>query len=185
MARKRRRLRIVLIAGASLFLLVALGWFFGPSGTVHGVEFSPDRFCHRSFRYHLWCGIQITPKETHQWRSDLEEYLHEQGFVSSADAPNPRWLLVKGFKPFVRGWFGEAKFLCQAVDCYGGGSNRWVTWSKDHPELAKVLWPQVVRWARNDQYAEIGSLILLIDLEGVASAEDLRKKIKQAERENR
>lgn len=179
MTPKRRRLRVVLIAGAITVSLTVLGWFLGPSGTVYGIEFSPDRFSHRSFRYYQWCGIQITPRQTHEWRSEVDDYIHEYGFASSVDVPQPRWHFVKGFAPGVRGWHGNAKYMCQSVGCWGG-NDEWVKWSTDHPDLASIIWPQVVEWARNEQYYEIMTLFRFTELENAASPEDVQGKIEFA-----
>lgn len=179
MTRKRRRLQIVLIVGAIAVSLAALSWFLGLSGTVYGVEFSPDRFSHRSFRYYQWCGIQITPKQSREWRSEVDDYIHEHGFVANVDRPDPRWHLVKGFAPGVRGWHGNAKLMCQSVGCWGG-NDEWVTWSEDHPDLAKIIWPQVVVWARNEQYYVIMTLFRFTELENATSPEDVRAKIELA-----
>lgn len=177
MTHTQRKARTVVVVGAIIGGIVTIGWLFGPSGTVWGVEFSPDRFSHRSFRYYQWCGIPITPKKTVEWRSNIDQYIHENGFAPSVDTENPRWHFVKGFAPWQRGWIGPAKVMCQAVGCY---SNRdcWLKWSKAHPDLARIVWPQVVQWARNEQYAEISLLFRSSGLEDAASPEEVDELIR-------
>jgi hypothetical protein len=163
--------------GLVAIVILIAGWFIGPSGTATGVEFSPDLFRHRSFRQHQWCGVAYS-KETEEWQSAIDDYLHAEGFVT-ASSHKARWHFVKGFAPGVRGWHGPAKHMCQAVGCFSG-DDRWVQWSKDHPELAKVLWPQVVAWARNEDYTTIAVLFHHTDLKSSTTAEQVRKNIATA-----
>ena len=179
MTPKRRRLRTVFFVGAISVSLAALGAFLGPSGIVSGVEFSPDRFLHRSFRYYQWCGIQITPRQSHEWRSAVDDYVHEHGFASNVDVQHPRWHFVKGFAPGVRGWHGNAKHMCQSLGCWDG-NDEWIEWSIDHPELARMIWPQVVAWARNEQYVEIMTLFRFTELENATSPDEVQGKIEIA-----
>ena len=160
-------------------VIVVLGWIFGPSGSVHGIEFSPDRFAHRSFSYYQWCGLQISPMQTREWHSKVDEYLHANGFVPRTEELTPRWDFVKGSAPFVRGWHGDAKVMCQAIGCYSG-SDEWVVWSQNNPELANVVWPQVMSWARNGQYEEIACLFKFVDLDKAKTPEDVKQRIEQA-----
>jgi hypothetical protein len=160
--------------------IIALGCILGPTGTVGGVEFSPDIFEHRSFQYYQWCGIQLTPTRYSLWQSDVDQYLHDQGFVGSPQDINPRWYFVKGFAPHVRGWSGEAKWMCQGIDCYSG-SDRWVHWSRENQELAEVVWPRVVTWARDEQFAAVYMLFRLTELEQAQTAAEIEEKLARAE----
>lgn len=175
-SRGRKALGIAAIAVASL----VLGTFVGPTGTVSGVEFSPDTFQHRSFRYYQWCSIQVTPRQYHVWKSDVDQYLHDQGYVERPDDTSARWYFVKGYAPRVRGWFGEAKWMCQGIDCYSG-SDRWVHWSRENPGLAEVVWPRVVTWARDEQFAAVYVLFRLTDLEQAQSIDEVEQKLVRAE----
>lgn len=176
---KRGQLRIAFIVGTITIFFATIGWFLGPSGIVTGIEFSPDRFMHRSFRYYQWCGIQVTPRQSHEWRSKVDDYIHEHSFASDVDMPNARWHFVKGFAPGIRGWHGNAKHMCQSVGCWDG-NDEWVQWSVDHPALAKIIWPQVVAWARNEQYNEIMMLFRFTNLDSSTSPEDVQLKIEKA-----
>lgn len=181
MPHKRRGLRSSLGVVALIAAISAVGWLMGPTGTVYGVQFSPDRCSHRSFRYYQWCGVQVTPKQTREWRSDLDTYIQESGFAVGGNAENPRWHFVKGFAPGVRGWHGDAKYMCQSVGCWSGNDRWLIAWSKNHPDLAKVIWPQVIMWARDERYYEIMLLFRLTNLEDATSPEDIREKVKAAE----
>src|SRR5262245_12236148 len=112
-----KRINSILTVIVIVAVIFAAGYFFGPSGTATGVEFSPDRFCHRSFRYTTWCGLQLWPQETHEWRSKVDDYVHAAGFATPSVRTTPRWHFIKGFAPGVHGWSGPAKFMCQAIGC--------------------------------------------------------------------
>jgi hypothetical protein len=180
---KADRLRFFLVV-AIFVAVAALGWFFGPSGTVHGIEFSPDRFAHRSFRYYVWCGVPITPSRTHEFRTPVDEYVHAHGFVPDSDARSPRWDLVKGFAPHVRGWHGNAKSMCKALGCWSG-SDRLVRWSTDHPDLAEIVWPKIVEWARRGEYRTISTFFSLCGFDCSTSPDDVRETIRIVEADTR
>ena len=67
--------------------------------------------------------------------------------------------------------------MCQSLGCWSG-SDQWVVWSKARPDIAKIIWPQVVAWARNEQYYEIS--LLFVGLEDAKSPEEVYEKIKFA-----
>lgn len=69
--------------------------------------------------------------------------------------------------------------MCQAIGCYSG-SDEWVVWSQSNPELAEIVWPQVIGWARNGQYVEIACLFEFADLDKAKTPEDVRQRIEQA-----
>jgi hypothetical protein len=178
--RRDSRRRSALGIAAVVVAIIVLGGLLGPSGSVSGVEFSPDIFQHRSFRYYQWCGLQLTPTQYDVWQSNVDQYLHEQGFVGSSHDINPRWYFVKGFAPHVRGWFGDAKWMCQGIGCYSG-SDRWIRWSQENPDLAEIVWPRVVTWARNEQFAEVYMLFRLVDLEQAQTVAEVEQKLARAE----
>lgn len=180
MARQRNRLRTTLEIVAILGAIFAVSFFFGPTGSVRGIEFSPDIFAHRSFRYYQWCGIQITPTRLETWQSQVDNYVHAQGHVDSQFASNPRWHFVKGLAPHLRGWIGPAKPMCQAVGCYSG-DDRWIKWSEANPEFARIVWPRVVTWAQNERYYAVSCLFRATDLDTATSAEDVQEMLSHAE----
>ncbi len=125
---------------------------FTQSGTATHVDFSPDLFTHRTVRELYLLGYPILVLGERPWRTDLDEYLHAEGFVPGPDTAEPRWCMIKGFRPGVRGWSGRAKSFCREARCFGGESEEWVTWSEQHPELSARLWPKVVALVRRESY---------------------------------
>lgn len=174
--------KFVLVTGGMLvviaFAVLIVGPCFELSGMATGVEFSPDRFCHRSFRYFTVLGIQVTPARRLEWRSEIEDYLHANRFVPTSP-DSTRWCFVKGFAPGVRGWSGNAKLACQGLGCWGG-SDEWVQWSQEHPKLAKVLWPQVVSWIQQERFEEVHALLRFTDLKTAKTSQEIDDKIDAA-----
>ncbi len=180
MARRKRRLVRIPLVVAAICVAAMLSLLMGPTGLASAVEFSPDRFCHRSFRYYVRGGLQVWPATTTEWYSPVDRYVHDSGFVSAAFG-EPRWHLSKGFAPGVRGWHGQARRMYREIGCWAG-SDRWVIWSKEHPELAKILWPQVTTWAQNERYTEIADLFEYTGLDQTASPEELLECFERASR---
>jgi hypothetical protein len=151
-----------LLVAASIAIVVFLAVIVGPkfelSGVVSGVEFSPDLMKHRSFRYFEVLGIQVSPTQHRVWRSSIDEYLVSNGYAVEVSTESPRWRFVKGFRPRVRGWHGHAKYSCQALGCWND-DDQWIKWSIANPELAAVLWPQVVQWLREEKDSEVSYLL--------------------------
>ncbi|HEX3869624.1 MAG TPA: hypothetical protein VHV77_04225, partial [Pirellulales bacterium] len=76
-------------------------------GEATGVEFSPDVFKHRSFRYWTAAGFALPgTRRTYEWSSDLDTYLNTNGFVLAPPNRPTHWEFVRGFHPGRRGWMG-------------------------------------------------------------------------------
>ncbi|HJT30827.1 MAG TPA: hypothetical protein VJ783_02090 [Pirellulales bacterium] len=147
-------------------ILAAVGWFTG--GWASGVEWSPDRFAHRSFRFYVMFGgsdPDLTPSaaiQRREWESDLETWLKQNGYVIETPA-EPRWFLSKGFAPGIRGWSGPAKRVCQELGCWGGRSHNWIEWSEAHPDIAAELWPDFVKLVREVNGRGMDAASFLLD----------------------
>lgn len=161
-------------------LLLFVGFLH--SGRVHGVEYSPDLYCHRSFHYFQLFGLQVTRTHVKEWYSNVDRYLHDSGYARRRPIANPRWLFCKGFAPAVRGWSGEVKTLCHSLGCFRGDDNKWVEWSEANPELAAEVWPVVVNWIDKEQYDELVYLFLASDLIEAKSVEEVRTLVKRSEK---
>ena len=162
--RKRRNsLGLVLITTTGI---VALGWATG--GWTRGVEWSPDKISHRSFRYYVvvpWLvpdGIRVTPIERREWESPFDSWLKKSGSLKQR-AGEPRWYLSKGFAPGVRGWSGPAKSLCKAMGCWGDADDRWIAWSDTHASFAADLWSTVGELARGEPWPGMQAAAALLD----------------------
>ena len=106
---------------------------------------------YRSFGYFVVFGsIRCTPIQREEWESELEKWLKKESYVTEQSG-DIRWYLVKGFAPGIRGWHGNAKYLCKPMGCWGGRSEGWIRWSERNPDIAKDLWPTIIRLARGGQ----------------------------------
>ena len=172
---------ILLLAVAAVVLV---GFFIDSTGVASGVEWSPELFRHRSFRYFQFAGIQVAPKQTDEWASDLEEYLHAERLIPKCSPDEITWEFVRGHAPGVRGWGGDAKLLCKGMGCWGRDSAKeWVEWSRCHPELAKALWPEIVQRARRHQYFEVYAALLMYreEMRAARTAEEVREVLRRGD----
>jgi len=167
--------------GIGVVVLVGVGFLVVPiSGPVRGLEWSPDLWRHRSFRYYQLAGIRVSPVRTSEWESVLEEYLHSEGYIPAPEGQAARWVFVHGFAPSKRGWHGPAKYTCMVFGCWGDPNEYWIRWSETHPDLARVLWPEIARLVRSGQYYPVRE-ILSPELEAADTPEEVRQLIRRAE----
>lgn len=151
-----RGLFVVPVAAAAVFVLLTTVVRYG---FVHGEEFAPDTFQRRSYRYYELplIRLKITPVKRTVHRSSLEEMLVNKSYVPKKEPPD-RWDLVVAYRGVSPWRQGDAQLLCDyldAEDSAGNFGSYWEKWTKDHPELAKVLWSEVAQLARRDLYALI------------------------------
>jgi hypothetical protein len=149
---------VILVAGAVLALMLIMGL-----GLVTGEEFSPDTFQQRTFTYYQipLLRIQITPVFRDSATTGVDRYLSGNGFLASA-RPSPRWHVVRAIGAGWGHWIGDAQILCNYLDQTDEqGAYVWLRWSKEHPELAKCLWPTIVELARENLYMFVPELMVL------------------------
>ncbi len=174
--RDRPRLSLGLLL--ALLCLLGLVGFVATCGEVYRTEFSPQTFKHRGVRYHqvplLGLGVRVTPMETAEWSTPLVDYLQGEGFLKPAS--DQEWTLVKGFAWDVRGWHGSAKYLCRELGCWGGEDEKWVVWSRAHPEVAKEVWRLVVDHARKHEYGEACEVLHFA--KGTTGLEQFRERLR-------
>lgn len=170
---KKRWLICLFIATPSFWLAFVVLEHFELAGRVHGVEFSPDLVKHRSFSYWVLFDVQVTPTRQHEWFQTVDEFLHSNGYVAPSSQTPPRWYFVKGFRPSWRGWIGPAKSYCQAVGCWGSGSDWQTEFTKKHPELAARLWPRVLDLARREEFDTVRMFLGEIDFQTLQTTDEL------------
>lgn len=183
--RRKRTVRRFFLGLTVAALPVGVGQLAGCNGRVTGVEYSPDLLCHRSFRYWAVCGCQVSLKETEAWRSDLDQFFLDEGYVGSEAKRPARWWFSKGFAPGVRGWHGKAKHTCFSLGCFSDRDREWVDWSRQKPNLAEALWPTVITWIREERVDDIIQLLIghQENLLNATEVEDVVACIVDAEKE--
>lgn len=69
--------------------------------------------------------------------------------------------------------------VCRGLDCWRGGDQRWVTWSRANPSLADFLWPKVVAAAQ--AYETEWVYLSLWEAEQARSVDELERALKRLE----
>lgn len=155
-------------------------------GLVQGEEFSPNTFVRREFQYYQlpWLGWQISPISRQTKTNALETYVAAQSWVSPLPAgSSQRWDLVLATQGTVPGTQrilsqGGARILCAYLDAQRENQDLvWLEWSKKNPELAKVVWPLIVRLARDDLYVFVPDLLRVA--RGESDVEKLRSELQR------
>jgi hypothetical protein len=152
---RRWIMRAVFIALGVLAFLFVVSVATLMFGAVSGQEFSPQTFTRRSFFYYQvpLLGAQVSPITRDNQTNSLENYLSAERLVTGAQSKEQRWDLVyttSGGGNLVE---GDAGILCTYLDAKGeDGTLYWEAWSKENPELAKILWPVVSRIACQQLY---------------------------------
>jgi tetratricopeptide (TPR) repeat protein len=106
--------------------------------------------------------LQISPIYHDDNTGSLEKYLITNKFVTPLKNAEPVWHLVHTQRAGGRRRLGDAGILCDYFDMTDdSGQPFWLTWTKDHPQLAKIVWPIVARLARQQLYVLIPELMTL------------------------
>lgn len=150
----------ILISSIGLLLLFVLAVL--SFGHVHGEEFSPRGFATRSFSYYQipFFRIQIGPVSVDKMPNDLAKYLRANKLLGSAASQSPRWGIVTMSEGGVQTYRGDASILTSYLRQPGAvGTESWLSWSKNHPKLARELWPVIARMAQEDMYMIIPALL--------------------------
>jgi hypothetical protein len=181
MRRRFLRLCVVLLpllTTAGLTLLAVLLF-----GVVSGEEFTADTFSRRTYQYVElpYLGIPLSPVGRHEWRSELEQLLTEQEYVAVSGPPY-RWDLVAAQRGGTLWREGDAWILCTYLDARDRyDSLYWLDWTRAHPALARIFWPQIARLARRELYLFMPELFALAQT--ATDPEQLSRDIERAVQE--
>jgi hypothetical protein len=158
--------------GAALFVLIATAMF----GGVHGKEFCPRTFERRSYSYYEipLVGIQVTGEQHDDLTGDTEKAVVANKFIPAPTSPKQDWHVLVGSRSTKLRRPGDAGLLMQYLDAEDADKNhRWLKWSNDHAELAKVFWPAVQQLALHKLY------LFMPDLFDLAKTNDDPTKLKK------
>ncbi len=161
---------LVALLGAALLILVF--------GMVHGEEFSPSGFRRRSFTYYEipLLGGQISPVFREARDGLLSKHLQRHELIPISREAD-RWDVVYRTSMSRAREHGAAYTLCAYLDMQDEQRNpRWLVWTKDHPELAKVLWPEIAALAADQVYFAVPEMMECASL--VTSPDQLRSELK-------
>jgi hypothetical protein len=144
---------ILAIAGAAVMIYFITLVF----GAVRGHEFAPDTFSRRDFRYYELplVHLQVSPVRRTVKRNELCRHLIKTGLIAEK-ASVSRWDLVAAARGERQLSGGDASILWRYLEATDtDGISYWLRWTKQHPKLAKVLWPKVAQAAREELYVLI------------------------------
>jgi hypothetical protein len=162
--------RVVVICVFAGFVLLAWGlaWMLWDMGRSGESQFSPDTFQFRGVTYHylVWTDsllftVEGAPSSAY---GPLLKYWIEEGYFTPPPHPPKRWDVLTGWRSGRKGsWHGEASGFWYTGLCYSDAEQGdWIAWSRKHPQLAKRLWPEVVRLLKEAKYDLAGWLMLVV-----------------------
>src|SRR4051794_30300252 len=138
------------ILGAALLVFLGTVTF----GGVHGTEFCPQTFERRSYSYYELplLHLQMTGERHEDLTGSTEKCVTSNKFVAPINGKKD-WHVLVGSRGTRQRRPGDAGILLQYLDAEESHNvYRWVRWSEQHTELAKILWPAVQRLALRDMY---------------------------------
>jgi hypothetical protein len=147
---------IVGLLGVTLLVFVATVLF----GAVHGVEFCPQTFERRSYSYYELpiIRVQVTGERHEDLTGETEQFVTSEKYVT-AGSGKKEWHVLVGSQGTRLRRPGDAGILMKYLDAAESGDRRrWVHWSENHAEFAKILWPAVQQLALNEAYVFVPDL---------------------------
>ena len=139
------------ILGVTMLLFVATVMF----GAVHGTEFCPQTFERRSYSYYELplVRIQITGEKHEDVTGDTEKAIAANNWIPAPSTAKSDWHVLVGSRGTRLRRPGDAGILMKYLDAtQESNDRRWLRWSDDHKELAKVFWPAVQQLALREMY---------------------------------
>ncbi len=139
------------VLGAILAVFLATVTF----GAVHGTEFCPQTFERRSYSYYEipLIHLQMTGERHDDLTGKTEKCITSNKFIPPPTTARKDWHVLVGSRGSRQRQPGDAGILLQYLDAEESSDvYRWLRWSEEHAELAKVLWPAVQRLAVWDVY---------------------------------
>jgi hypothetical protein len=160
------------LLGALLLVFVVTVMF----GGVYGVEFCPQTFERRSYSYYELpiLRVQVTGERHVDMTGDTEKFVTSEKYVTTGSGKK-EWHVLVGSQGTRLRRPGDAGILVKYLDAEESGDRRrWVHWSENHNELAKILWPAVQQLALSEAY------VFVPDLFDLTKTIDCDDELKQA-----
>jgi hypothetical protein len=148
-----------LAACAVMIALVTL--FFG---RVAGTEFNPQTFERRQFSFFEipLIRLQVTSLSRADISGPVEQHVRSQGYVKPTPGVPETWHLVALRRSTYAATPTDPLILQRYLDARDADdAHYWQNWNVKHPQLAKVLWPEVARLARLNLYVQLPPLFAL------------------------
>ena len=158
----RSQLWVILIS-ATVLGLVLFG-IIRTTGYVEGEEFSPTHFRSRKFKFYEIpiAHIQITPIRRWTTTPVLAVTLTQKGWITPPNLQPQTWHLVSVQRGNETQVDDDAALLMKQLRFHRDGAPFWKTWSTDHPQLAKELWPTIAKLSERELYLLMPRLFEII-----------------------
>jgi hypothetical protein len=170
-AMKWRVLECVLVIAIVLF--AAQVFHPAVSGSQHC--FSPDSL-QSKYRSNEWLlGLLpiYDPRFTEK-SSPLADHLVTKGYWAPSGAAEPRWIVTGHFSPQ---WKDGQSWLHRVLYW---DDEQWIAWTEANPQLARLVWPQVLASLRR-QNTESEAIELLFLAKHAPSMEQFRDDVQKSE----
>jgi len=120
--------------------------------------FSPDTFQVRAQSEVLlprtYIPLYRSPFEYWDETYDLAAYLVTEGYWLPIETDEPRWVLMKH-------WNNQWHDGDTTLHRYMRNSHEWIKWTEANPELARVLWPNVLSTLRGTRGGHAAAYVML------------------------
>ena len=176
-ADKSRRVKRWVTISATLILSFLLFIVIRTQGFVSGSEFSPTHFQQRKFSFYEipLIHLQITPIKRSGATPRTANYVRQTSLIRLHPGPPAVWHIVSISRGLTGSTPADANLLIDQLNLDSGGDEYWRTWSIDHPNQAKVLWPVIQKLAERELYILMPQLFELAQIE--QSSQDLQNAI--------
>lgn len=179
MAKKNRAVKRWFTGIAFLVVIVVVFFVIRGQGYVQGVEFSPTHFQQREFSFYEIPLIhsQITPIKRTSTTPRTATYVRQNGLIPASFGAPTVWHLASISWGLSASTPADAQLLVDQLELGASSSDYWRSWSKDHPQQAKVFWPIIQKLAIRELYMLMPPLFEIAQND--QSPEDLDNAVKE------
>jgi hypothetical protein len=117
----------------------------------------------------------MTGEQHEDLTGDTEKLVTSKGYIKPLPTGKKDWHVLAGSRGTRSRRPGDAGILVQYLDATEvGETHRWVRWSENYDEAAKVVWPAIQQLAEHEQY------VLVPDVFDLAKTIDDPQQLKLA-----
>lgn len=149
-----RAVKVLIVAIATVVVLVVGFFVIFVQGSVRGTEFSPTHFQQRDFHFYEipLIQLQITPIRRSVSTPSTANFLRQKSVIKPPKGQPAFWHLVSISRGIGAATAADAQLLIDQIRMEQDGDLYWEKWSTDHPQSAAVLWPIVQKLAERELY---------------------------------
>ena len=158
-----------------LAIVFVFAQLFRPStSTVY--YFSPDSLESKYRPNDTLLGL-ISIAEEKPLPSALVEHLRDNGYWTPSGTPESQWIVTTQSTPSVErqdpSWLHKILY-------WKGYQDKWIAWTKDNPELARIVWPEFLASLRRHK-SDREAIVLLYLARDATSIEGFRNAVQKSE----